>query len=202
MRMYLALAPPLMLCLLTLNSGCAGLRDYAISVGQGIVDGRVGGIKKSLQEKYGIDPTEDSLADSVRKMVAVEGKDNPSLMTKLIQNPPESWGDLAAMSGEIFSVLTDKDKRTAELEADKGTLKATAGGIGGLLVLKLLYFFGVARRRHKKTEKERDQESKKLNHLYVKIEDKGDAALKKSISKGSPEVIAGIAEDVAELARA
>ena len=196
---YMQTAPPLICILLLAGSGCGVVRDFATEQARALIARPLMSLDKRLQDEYGIDPINDSLADGVRKMIAVEGQENPSLMTRLVENPPKSWGDIKDVAGEVIAIASDGDKRAAELNADKSTLAKTGVGLAGVIALKLAAYFGLIRPRQKKTKTKLAGEKAKTEHLYDKIEKHGPAELKKAISKeGAPETIAGIALDVAE----
>ncbi len=198
-RMYMQTAPPLICICFLLSSGCGVIRDFAGEQARKILSNPLMKLDKKLQDQYGIDPINDSLADGVRKMISVEAEGNPTLMTRLVQNPPTSWGDLKKAAGEAIAIARDGDKRAAELDADKSTLVKTGVGLAGVIALKLAAYFGLIRPRSKKTKAKLAKEKNKTDHMYSHIEEHGTAELKKAISKeGEPETIAGIALDVAE----
>ena len=198
-RIYMQTAPPLMCICILASSGCAVVRDFAAEQGRRLLANPLLKLDKKLQDQYGIDPVTDSLTVGVAKMIAVEGKDNPTLMTRLVQNPPSSWGDLKDVAIEAIAIARDGDKRAAELSADKDILKKTGVSLAGVIALKLAVYFGLIRPRQKKTKTKLANEKAKTEHIYSHIEAHGTAELKKAISKdGAPETIAGIALDVAE----
>lgn len=198
-RMYWQTAPPLMCICILASSGCGVVRDFATEQARRLLANPLLNLDKKLQDQYGIDPIKDSLTAGVAKMIAVEGKDNPTLMTRLVQNPPSSWGDLKEVATEAIAIARDGDKRAAELNSDKDTLVKTGVGLAGVIAVKLAAYFGLIRPRQKKKESELVDEKAKTEHLYTHIETEGSDKLKKKISKdGAPETIAGIALDVAK----
>jgi len=182
MQFPLRMCAPSIICLiLAVNSGCGVVRDFAVNQGKRLIEGQLGKIDKKLMVKYGIDLKEDSFSGAVKKMIEVEGIDNPSLVKRLLVNPPESWGDMVAVATEAATIIADKEKRNAEITGTKNL----AQGAGGSILLLLLGFAHQWWKRRKMSR-----------HLQDGIEKHGTPELKKALSKGEAGVTADLAREV------